>query len=144
MPRRWTPIEWKYLGEYIVERLVGARVVQRYRLGHTPEEIRRRYGLDYADRSYKPWLRWADAVAFYKDHIVVIEAKVRNPMKGVYDLDVYRDLVPETPELARWPSTQVKYRLVAPLEDPIVRKKADSLGIEYEVFPKEWVLDLLV
>jgi len=60
---------------------------------------------------------------------ILIEAKIFKYMDGLSKLPVYKSLIPDTPELAHWP-TDVKMELLIPAPIVWVENAALNMGVK--------------
>jgi len=98
MTRKWEPVEHRLVAEFVTKMFPGQRFALRVRLGTVPEKYKKRYGDQFAERWFKVTKKWADAVVFKNDEIIIIEAKVFGKYTAVYQLTEYAKLFYETPE----------------------------------------------
>lgn len=83
--------------------------------------------------------RWADALVFLPDKIVLIEAKIL-PQPGVISqLKLYEELIPKTPQLAEHYYKPVEKLLVCAIEDRVITELARREGIRVVVFRPAWI-----
>lgn len=73
--------------------------------------------------------------------LLLIEGKIRQLIDGLAKLDLYRDLVPETPELVGLAGSETRIRLVAPRIGEWVESLARRRNTELDAFEPEWVRD---
>lgn len=136
--REW---EAEYVSEYCHTQLRASWVKYHFRLGTWPQPHTAEL-LSFSERALlKVRMRWADAVAGFTDKIIVIEGKLRPSeyLKGLGELQLYKHLVPHTPELAEFRERRVVGRLVISLPDPTVQWLARTQGLETAVFqPSFW------
>lgn len=87
--------------------------------------------------------RWADALVFLPDRIVLIEGKIL-PQPGVLSqLSLYEELIPKTPELQEhWPKPIEKV-LVCAIEDPLISELARRGGVRVVIFHPRWINNYL-
>ena len=112
------------------------------RLGPTPKSMRLRYpGLPLsAVRVYQPY---ADAVCVWPDRIEIIEFKVHDPIKAISQLQLYRALAEQDPELARWRGKPIVLKLVYWRYDENIAALCKANGIVYEVELPAWLEPIL-
>ena len=86
------------------------------------------------------WRRWADAIAIYPDRVVIIEGSIRPDPGDPSKLELYRELLPQTPELAEEIRDKpIMLELVASIHDPVVERMCWERGIKYVLFTPPWV-----
>ena len=96
--------------------------------------------LDEADRTMLgTFRRWADAVVVSREELVVIEAKIRSMPGAISQLQLYGELVPQTPELRPYLGLPRVLELVVAVEDPAVRRLAERSGIRHRVYRPAWL-----
>lgn len=85
------------------------------------------------------WRRWADAIILEEDHVTLIEAAIRpNPGK-IGQLELYKMLMPHTPELAPWRDLPIEMVLLYAIEDPATNLLARSKGIKCIEYKPSWL-----
>lgn len=141
--RKWQPREIRLVDEFLVEYYPGQHYMTRVRLGSThpglpieglPENEKNMLGV---------WRRWADAVVFMPDHLILIEGAIRPSPGDISLLEVYEFLIPHTPELAEWRNRHIEKVLVYALEDPLTIALARQKGIKVIFFRPPWINDYL-
>ena len=136
--REW---EAEFVSEYCNQQLKASWVKYHFRLGTWPQPHTAADLSDEERAMLKVRMRWADAVAGFPDKILVIEGKLRPSeyLKGLGELQLYKHLVPHTPELSEFKDRRVAGRLVISLPDPTVEWLARTQGLETAVFqPTFW------
>jgi len=119
-----------------------------------PTQTRVRVGrinprLDAADltpeetRMLGMWRRWADAVVFMPDRLILIEAAIRPSPGDISQLELYEHLLPMTPEFAEHKGKPIEKMLVYALEDPVIVDMARQHGIKVVYFRPDWIDDYL-
>lgn len=110
-------------------------------------EIPRLPGLDNTDEfvvsASKSMRRRADLILLRGGAIEVIEFKIRDDGSALGQLVIYRDLVPETPELAMLRGRPVTLRLVQAVQDAVIARAAERLGIIVEIFTPPEIVGFL-
>ena len=93
------------------------------------------------------WRRWADALVYRKDELILVEAAIRPDPGDISRLALYEMLIPLTPELkAHWDKPITKI-LVYALEDPATVTLARRSGIRCIHYAPPWLkayLDILM
>jgi len=136
--REW---EAEYVSEYCSQQLKPSWVKYHFRLGTWPQPHTAADLSDEERAMLKVRMRWADAVAGFPDKILVIEGKLRPSeyLKGLGELQLYKHLVPHTPELSEFKDRRAAGRLVVSLPDPSVELLARQQGLEFDVYqPSFW------
>jgi len=126
-PRR--ELEPRWVSEYMVATYPRAEVRVRVPLGPIPKETASNYGLMKGLRVYRPWRPEVDAAARWTNKTILVEAKIFKYMDGLSKLPIYKSLVPDTPELAHWP-TEVAMELLIPAPISWVETAALNLGVK--------------
>lgn len=75
--------------------------------------------------------RWADAVVIQSDQLILIEGAIRPALGDISQMEGYKLLLPQTPELDRWKALPIRMELVAAIEDPVVSMLARGRGINF-------------
>ena len=141
--RSWQPRESQMLAEWLALFHSGDQYKMRVRLGSprpttprpdmTPEEL----------AMVGVWRRWADALVVLPDKLILIEAAIRpNPGK-IGQLELYRLLLPHTPEYSTHKDLPIELLLLYAIEDPAVVMLARSKGIRCVLFKPMWLDDYL-
>jgi len=125
-PRR--ELEPRWVSEYMATTYPKAEVRFRVPLGPIPKETAANYGLLKGLRVYRPWRPEVDAAARWSTKTILVEAKIFKYMDGLSKLPVYKNLIPDTPELKAWPS-DVIMELLIPAEIPWVKAAADTMAV---------------
>lgn len=149
--------EWKILrtgkrGEY---RMVERRWVLDYmlrkcsnaiyraahkRLGPTPEVVTSPGLPESARRVYLPYV---DLVCVFHDRIELIEFKVHDPMKAVSQLQYYKILASQDPELMQYRGQPIVAKLVYWRYDAGLEALCRANGITFEVECPAFLIDIL-
>lgn len=125
-PRR--ELEPRWVSEYMAATYPKAEVRMRVPLGPIPKETQADYGLMKGLRVYRPWRPEVDAAARWTNKTILVEAKIFKYMDGLSKLPVYKSLLPDTPELAHWP-TEVIMELLIPVPITWVLSAAQNVGV---------------
>ena len=123
------------LAEYMATFHREDRVLTRVRLGPIPQQT-----LD--ERLTEPerrmigsaFRRWADAIILRRGVLVLVEAAMIATPGDISILQVYRRLVPHTPELLEWHAWPVGLMLLWSVDDPYSRQVAVEAGIEVRLY----------
>lgn len=135
-----TGVERRYVAEYCINNYPeNTRVKYNAPIGLPPEEIRNRYpGADL--KFFKPWRKYTDAIVPFGVYLDVIEAKVWDPDKGFADLMVYRELLPETPELNEFSDLIPRLILLIPFVRYYWERMAKRLEINLILWRPDWLV----
>ena len=94
-------------------------------------------------RALGVWRRWADAIVFMPDRLILIEAAIRPSPGDISQLELYEHLLPQTPELAEHKNKRIEKVLLFALEDPVIVSMARERGIKVVYFHPHWIDDYL-
>lgn len=83
--------------------------------------------------------RWADAIVVDAGVLHLTEGKITARPGPLEQLQLYRTLVPLTPELEAYRSLPIVMHLVWAIRDGVVESIARGLGIEVHYFHPDWV-----
>lgn len=135
--------ERRLLAEWLALRWPDARVQQQVRLGAYQPSISTS-GLDRTEiKALGVWRRYADAIVYERSRLVLIEASIPADVGYVARLQLYKRLVPLTPELEEFRSLPVAMLYLCAIEDPIVTAIAREAGIAVEVYQPSWVAEFI-
>lgn len=141
--REYKQRERRYVPEYVEEKYPDrVSVFYNMAVGPAPEELTKAHP-EIPLTHFRRWRKWVDAVVILTDKIILIEGKIRKPMDGLGQLLVYRDLLPDTPELRPYFPRHVEMWLVTPRPDPRIINIANSYGVNIEIWSKPWVDEYL-
>lgn len=83
--------------------------------------------------------RWADAIIDIDDTILLVEAKMRPDVKAIAQIDLYRNIFPQTPEFEYYADKPLRVMLLTTSVEPNIKDLAEKWGIEYEIYvPSFW------
>jgi len=89
------------------------------------------------------WRRWADAIILEEDKVTIVEAAIRpNPGK-ISQLELYKLLFPQTPELRAWRALKIEMLLLYAIEDPATIFLAREKGIRCIEYKPLWLPEYL-
>lgn len=126
-----------------------ARLVNEYLMKYWPNTIqwkRVRVGPSRNQeeaKMYQVLQRWADAILWNGEEIIIIEAKIRPTAGAVGQLEHYIELFPQTPEFKRYWNKPIKGVLLVAMPDVELASYATSKGLEYTVYQPDWAIDYL-
>ena len=141
--RAWQAREMRLVVEYLARNYPKYETRTRVRLGGVPK------ALDHPDlsegerRALGVWRRWADAIVIMPTKLVLIEAKIRPGPEAIAQLELYKHLLPKTPELQPHKAKPIELVLLFALEDPVVEQLARAKGIRVVYFKPKWVDEYL-
>ncbi len=136
-------VERRYIVEW-VERNHPRPLAKLYnvRLGEVPPEIRAAAPGQPAS-FFRTSLSYADAVVVTEEELLVIEAKIYEPEKGIGQLNRYARLVPTSPDLRMWASRPVKKLLVTWRSTFPIVDEANHNGVSIVIFRPSWIEPIL-
>lgn len=141
--RNWAPREQRLVSEFVAEFYEGYETRTHVHLGSTPPRLRGRFAKPEDERLVGVFRRWADALVFMPDRLVLIEGKIL-PQPGVLaQLSLYERLIPNTPELAEHKDKRIEKVLVCALEDPLISTLAREEGVRVVIYRPLWIEDYL-
>ena len=141
--RDWTPREMRMVAEYLQRHYGKYEYRMRVRLGSIPSELVRP-DMDLVEKRMAGlWRRWADAVVFSPDEVVIVEAAIKPDPGDIGKLQLYGKLIRHTPELEPLLRPPVVLELVYALEDPIVLELAREAKIRVVYYRPKWLGDYL-
>jgi hypothetical protein len=90
--------------------------------------------------------KWADAIVISQDKLTLIEGKliIHRYFEGLGQLQVYRRIVPETPELQPYLDRPIESILLVPVEDPLVRTLCLENNIRMVIWRPAFVEEYLM
>jgi len=120
-----------YVNEYLRTFHPTALQWKRTRLGTLPKKE--------LSKLYKVTLRYIDAIFLEDDIVHLLEAKLRDQLKGVAQLEIYLKHFKETPEFMSLWDKKTKAILLVPTEDRDVKLMCAEKNIEYVVYYPDWL-----
>lgn len=137
--RSWQPREMQMLTEWLVQTQKGKRWITRVRLG-APKPAIPRPDMTVEERAMVgAWRRWADALILEEEKVTIVEAAIRpNPGK-IGQLELYKLLLPQTPELRAWRAAKIEMLLLYAIEDPATVYLAREKGIRCVEYKPTWL-----
>lgn len=141
--RRWEPREQRLVSEFIAFAYPDNESRTHVHLGSTPPRLLGRFTTDQDKNLLGVFRRWADALIFLDDLVVLIEGKIL-PQPGVISqLKLYAELIPRTPELREHHKKPIEKTLVCAIEDVMISDLARREGIRVIKFIPAWINDYL-
>ncbi|MEM4061111.1 MAG: hypothetical protein QXK11_11470 [Pyrobaculum sp.] len=134
-------VERRWVVDYMVRKCRDAieRVTHK-RLGPTPETVPSAGLPESARRVYLPYV---DLVCVFPDRIELIEFKVHDPLKAIAQLQYYRVLASQDPDLTRYRGLPIIAKLVYWRYDAGIEAMCRANGIAYEVECPQFLIDIL-
>lgn len=90
-------------------------------------------------KMYQVLMRWADAILWTGEEIIIIEAKIRPNAGAIGQLEHYLELFGKTPEFRRYWDRPRRGVILVGLPDVDLAGHAASKGLEFVVFRKPWI-----
>ena len=131
--------ESRMIAEYVAEKFPTYRVALRVPLGGPVAGTEGSGSMAQRLRTSRPWRPEVDAVVWFPSALLLIEAKMDEYLLGMGKLPPYKALVAKTPELAPWKDLELRMRLVVPREAPWVLDAAGDVGVEVDVYWRDWM-----
>ncbi len=142
MPRGrdlWLPREMRLVSEYLLHAYPRAIHLTRVRLGTWKPKAEALNLTESELRMLGSFRRWADAIAITEDEIVLIEGAIRPDTGEASKLEIYKRLVPHTPELQDWMDRPIRMELVYAVGDAVVIDYCREMGITCVEFRPAWL-----
>lgn len=137
--REWQAREMRLVAEFLAKEYADYPSQTRVRVGSLPSGLHPENLTGPEQRMVGVWRRWADAVVFMPDRLVLIEAAIRPAPGKISQLELYEHLLPMTPELAEHKGKPIEKILLFAIEDPVVVAMARERGIRVVYFHPDWV-----
>lgn len=130
-PRKWTPWEQRFVGEWVSSTFPDAEYRTNVRVGRVQPRA--------PDGTYSAeeltllgvWRRFVDAIVILPDRLLLVEAGMREDPGKLSQLKLYERLLPQTPELQEYLHLPVQKILLYCIQDTAV----DSLAMEENITP---------
>ena len=137
--RDWQPREQRLVAEFIARFYPDHESRTHVHLGSTPPSLKGRYATDEDERLVGVFRRWADAMVFLPDRLILIEGKIL-PQPGVISqLKLYEELIAKTPELFEHMGKPIEKVLVCAIEDRLITELARREGVQVRIFHPAWI-----
>lgn len=141
--RQWQPREMRLVSEYLAKNYSSYSTQTRVRLGSIHPDLKPEQLSDAEKRMVGVYRRWADAIVFMPDRLVLIEAAIRPSPGDISQLELYEHLLPHTPELVEHKNKPIEKVLLWAIEDPPIAAMARDRGIKVVYFHPSWVDEYL-
>lgn len=141
--RQWQPREMRLVSEFLAKHYGKYPTRTRVRVGSVHPKLRPGELSDAEQKMVGVFRRWADAVVFMPDRLVLIEAAIRPSPGDISQLELYEHLLPKTPELAEHKDKPIEKLLLYALEDPVIVSMARERGIRVVYFHPPWIDEYL-
>ena len=97
---------------------------------------------------YAKTRRWADAIVHLPDKTLLIEGKMKAEPNVIGQVLNYKNLIPQTPMLAKYKNLPVRPRVITAMVTDQVKELIENSGIEVEIFKpsnyEEWYEKVMV
>jgi len=90
-------------------------------------------------KMYMTLLRWCDAIVISDGIVYIVEAKIRPEPGAIGQLELYKELFPNTPEFEQYKGWPVYLVLLSSMVDLNIAELCSKKGIIFEVFTEEQV-----
>jgi hypothetical protein len=141
--RQWQPREMRMVAEYLAKHYGDYPFMTRVRLGSHHPKLHPEDMEESEQRMVGVFRRWADAIVFMPDRLVLIEAKIRPTPGVISQIELYERLLPHTPELTEYKGRPIEKVLLYAIEDPVITAMAREKGIKAVYYRPEWVEEYL-
>jgi len=89
------------------------------------------------------WRRWADAIIFKPEEVVVVEATIVADPSKISQLELYLMLYNQTPELPHYDEENVEGLILYAVEDQAMLYLAHRKGLRTEQYQPTWLDEYL-
>jgi len=127
------------LSEWLAKTQTGKRYMTRVRLGSPKSEVPRADMTPEERAMIGSWRRWADAIILEDETVTIVESAIRPDPGKISQLELYRMLFPQTPELLAWHGCKVDLLLLYAIEDPATVHLAREKGIRAVEYKPLWL-----
>lgn len=141
--RAWQPREMRLVSEYLAQQYSEYPTQTRVRVGSIHPDLKPGELSEPEHRMVGVFRRWADAIVYMPDRLILIEAAIRPSPGDISQLELYEYLLPHTPELAEHKGKPIEKVLLWAIEDPPIAVMARDRGITVVYFHPSWVDDYL-
>jgi len=141
--REWQPREMQLLTEWLMKNYSHAKWQTRVRLGSPHPSLTERAMTETEERMVGSWRRWADAVIFNGDKVIIVEAAIRPDPGKISQLQLYDQLFATTPEFKEHWSKKRELVLLYGVEDMALVALARRQGIRCVQYVPDWLPDYL-
>ena len=129
--RRRRSLESRLVYEWTVANYRTAFSWRKKHLGPLPDVKKPSY--------YSMLRRWADLVVDLPDKVIIVEAKMRPDPGAISQLELYKKLLPLTPELTPCHGKPIELVFLTTMRDEMVEDLCKEKGIRYVVYQPKWV-----
>lgn len=142
-PRQYIRWEDRLISEWLARIYPDTEYRMHVRLG--PDTVRDEEGKFSPTRvrMHQVYKARCDAIVFLKDRLLLIEAAVIMTPTKVTQLELYRRMIPTTPDLAPWRHLPIEPILLYCIEHPQLAAMAREKGFRTIQYEPEWLEDRL-
>lgn len=133
--KRHFPAEGKMVYEWVTKFHPFSLQWRRVRLGPLPKADKPMY--------YTQLRRFVDLLFYESGVVYLVEAKVRPDPGGISQLELYKELFPDTPEFSMYKDQPLKLIYLTTITDKVVEKMCNDRDIEYILFCPDWMKEYL-
>ena len=113
--RDWQPREQRLVSEFVARFYPGYESSTHVHLGSTPPRLKGKFTTDAEARLVGVFRRWADALVFLPDRVVLIEGKILPPPGYCHSSSYTRSYSPRRPSSRSTKVSRLKRSLCVPL-----------------------------
>jgi hypothetical protein len=125
----WTPWEYEMIGEWVSRTFGDVEWRTQVRLGPIQPRLPDGTWTEEEGRMLGRWRRYVDAVVILPDRLLVVEACMMADAGKISILQLYKMLVPQTPELAEYKDLPIQMVFLYAVEDRNLSELARQQGI---------------
>jgi len=137
--REYSPREMRLVADFIAKHYPKAHWKSNVRLGMHHPQLHAEFLSEAEQRMVGVFRRYADAIIFESDKIILIEAAILPQPGKVSTLEMYKMLIPSTPELSKFKDLPIEMVLLCAINDPFLTTLAREKGIEVVMFRSAWI-----
>lgn len=126
------------IAEYLIEHHPNAKHLSRVRVGPLPDVAALLPKEGISPKLYYPLLHWADALAVYPDHTVILECKIKLTADALGQILINAGLFYETHELKPLHDKPLVMEVVYAYGDPFVLKQLHRHDVRTTQFRPKW------
>jgi len=144
MGEEWTDakyVHWErhLIGEWVTKTYPDAEVRFRVQIGTPPVTPEGAVVTASRIRMLQVYCNRADAIVFLPDRLVLIEASIVASPSAVTQLELYREMLPTTPDLAPWRHLPIEAILLYAIEHPTLLRMTRGKGIRTVQYVPKWL-----
>jgi len=143
MVRKTQQVETRLLAEYLKNTYSQFPFLTNVPLGLVNEELLKTEGYTKGLRMQRPLRYEVDAIVLLPRYFVLIEAKVWHISDGAGKLNLYKSLIPFTPELRQYEPREIIMELVVPWTNPNLEIMCRDNDINLHVFKPDWINEVV-